>query len=144
VGAAILLLMPTYVLLGTYKILAIVAFTLFGIGLAFYATPSTDAALANLPDDQAGSGSGIYKMASSLGASFGVAISAAIFTALSTDNAPVDWIAGAITFVGRQDNLALREAALFAFGANLLMVVAAIIAILLTVPKGRLREETST
>jgi DHA2 family multidrug resistance protein-like MFS transporter len=142
VGASILLLMPTYVLLGTYKILAAVAFTLFGIGLAFYATPSTDAALANLPDDQAGAGSGIYKMASSLGASFGVAISAAIFTALSADNAPVDWIAGAITFVGRQDNLALREAALFAFGANLLMVAAAIISILLTVPKGRLREET--
>jgi DHA2 family multidrug resistance protein-like MFS transporter len=141
VGASILLLMPTYVLLDTYKILAIVAFTLFGIGLAFYATPSTDAALANLPDDQAGAGSGIYKMASSLGASFGVAISAAIFTALSADNAPVDWIAGAITFVGRQDNLALREAALFAFGGNLLMVAAAIISIMLTVPKGKLRQE---
>ena len=58
VGASILLLMPTNVMLGTYKILAIVAFTLFGIGLAFYATPSTDAALSNLPDDQAGSGLG--------------------------------------------------------------------------------------
>src|SRR5438132_13622591 len=54
VGASVLLLTPTYTLLDTYKILAIVAFTLFGIGLAFYATPSTDAALANLPDDQAG------------------------------------------------------------------------------------------
>jgi MFS transporter, DHA2 family, multidrug resistance protein len=79
VGASILLLMPTYVMLGTYKIQAIVAFTLFGIGLAFYATPSTDAALANLPDDQAGVGSGIYKMASSLGAAFRVAISACDF-----------------------------------------------------------------
>jgi DHA2 family multidrug resistance protein-like MFS transporter len=141
VGASILLLMPTNVLLGTYKVLAIVAFTLFGIGLGFYATPSTDAALANLPDDQAGAGSGIYKMASSLGASFGVAISAAIFTALSADKAPVNWVAGVITFVGRQSNIATREAALFAFGANLLIVAAAIIAILLTVPKGRLREE---
>jgi DHA2 family multidrug resistance protein-like MFS transporter len=54
VGGSILLLMPTYVMLGTYEILAIVAFTLFGIGLGFYATPSTDAALASLPDDQAG------------------------------------------------------------------------------------------
>jgi len=141
VGASVLLLTPTYTLLDTYKILAIVAFTLFGIGLAFYATPSTDAALANLPDDQAGAGSGIYKMASSLGASFGVAISGAIFTALSADNAPVDWIAGAITFVGRQDNLAIREAALFAFVGNLLMVAVAIISIMLTVPKGKLREE---
>lgn len=137
VGVSILLLMPTYVMLATYRILAIVAFTLFGIGLAFYATPSTDAALANLPPDQSGAGSGIYKMASSLGASFGVAISAAIFTALSADNAPVNWIAGAITFVGRQDNVAMREAAFFAFTANLLMVAAAIIAIVFTVPKGK-------
>jgi len=141
VGASVLLLTPTYTLLDTYKILAIVAFTLFGIGLAFYATPSTDAALANLPDDQAGAGSGIYKMASSLGASFGVAISGAIFTALSADNATVDWIAGAITFVGRQDNLAIREAALFALVGNLLMVAVAIISIMLTVPKGKLGEE---
>ncbi len=57
--------MPTNLLIGQYKMLAVVAYTLFGLGLAFYATPSTDAALSNLPDDQAGSGSGIYKMASS-------------------------------------------------------------------------------
>jgi DHA2 family multidrug resistance protein-like MFS transporter len=81
-------------------------------------------------------------MASSLGASFGVAISAAIFTALSADKSPANWIAGVITFVGRQNNLATREAAFFAFGANLLVDAAAIVAILLTVPKGRLREET--
>ena len=37
-----------------------------------------------------GPGSGIYKMASSLGAAFGVAISAAIFTALSANPAAVD------------------------------------------------------
>jgi len=48
----------------------------FGVGLAFYATSSTDAALATLPASQAGAGSGIYKMVSSLGAAFDVAISA--------------------------------------------------------------------
>jgi DHA2 family multidrug resistance protein-like MFS transporter len=138
VGASILLLMPTSVLLDTYRILAIVAFTLFGLGLAFYAT------LSNLPDDQAGAGSGIYKMASSLGASFGVAISAAIFTALSGDNGSGAWIDGVITFVGRQDNVAVRQAAFFAFLANLLMVAAAIVAIVLTVPNDRPREETRT
>jgi len=127
--------MPTSVMLGTYRVLAIAAFTLFGLGLAFYATPSTDAALANLPGNQAGAGSGLYKMASSLGAAFGVAISASLFTALSADSGSVDWIAGAITFVGRQDNVAIREAALVALAANLLMVVAAIVSILLTVPK---------
>jgi DHA2 family multidrug resistance protein-like MFS transporter len=80
-------------------------------------------------------------MASSLGASFGVAISAAIFTALSANSEPVHWIEGVITYVGRKDNLALREAAFFALGVNLLMVVAAIVSIVLTIPKGRLEED---
>src|SRR5690606_38451812 len=96
VGVSIIMLMPTNVLLDTYKVLAAIAFSLFGLGLAFYATPSTDAALSALPDDQAGSGSGIYKMASSLGASFGVAISATVFTALSEGSEAVDWVEGVI------------------------------------------------
>ena len=80
-------------------------------------------------------------MASSLGASFGVAISAAIFTALSAAQGSVSWIAGVLPFVGRQDNLAVREAALLAFGANLLMIVGAIISIMWLVPKGRTRDD---
>ena len=137
VGLSVVLLMPTNLLLGQYKVLAVVAYTLFGLGLAFYATPSTDAALSNLPDDQAGSGAGIYKMASSLGASFGVAISAAIFTALSANDDSMQWLSGVITFAGRQDNVPVRQAALIALGFNLLMVVAAIVSIMLTVPKAR-------
>jgi DHA2 family multidrug resistance protein-like MFS transporter len=143
VGLSIALLMPTNLLLGQYKVLAVVSYTLFGLGLAFYATPSTDAALSNLPDDQAGSGSGLYKMASSLGASFGVAISAAIFTALSANNGSTSWLEGVITFSGRQDNVAVRQAALIALACNLLMVVAAIVSIMLTVPKGRRSGEKS-
>ena len=139
VGLSIAMLMPTNLLIGQYTMLAVAAYTLFGLGLAFYATPSTDAALSNLPDDQAGSGSGIYKMASSLGASFGVAISAAIFTALSADSESTRWLDGVITFAGRQDNVAVRQAALIALAFNLLMVVAAIVSIMLTVPKGRKR-----
>jgi DHA2 family multidrug resistance protein-like MFS transporter len=127
--------MPTTVLLGTYRILAAVGFTLFGLGLAFYATPSTDAALSALPDEQAGSGSGIYKMASSLGASFGVAISATVFTALS--RGPGRWTEGVISYLGRQDNVAVRQAALVALGIYLLMVVAAIVSILVTIPARR-------
>jgi MFS transporter, DHA2 family, multidrug resistance protein len=134
VAAAIACLMPTNLMLGTYKILAVVGFTLFGLGLAFYATPSTDAALSALPDDQAGSGAGIYKMASSLGASFGVAISATIFTAVSKSSGSVRWIEGVISYLGRQDNLAVRQAAFFALAINLLMVVAAIVSILVTIP----------
>ncbi len=127
--------MFTNTMIGTYKILAVVAYTLFGLGLAFYATPSTDAALSNLPADQSGSGAGIYKMASSLGAALGVAISASIFTALSGVGDPIDWLNGLVDFVGRQDNVAVRQAAMVALGVNLLMVVAAIVSITMTVPK---------
>ena len=89
-GLAILMVSPANLLLSDYKILASVGYTLFGVGLAFYATPSTDAALSNLPAAQTGSGSSIYKMASSLGAAFGVATSAAIFTALSGNSPSVN------------------------------------------------------
>jgi DHA2 family multidrug resistance protein-like MFS transporter len=136
-GLAIILLSPANLLLSDYEILAVLGYTLFGVGLAFYATPSTDAALANLPAAQAGAGSGIYKMASSLGAAFGVAISAAIFTALSANNKSILWLEGVITFAGRQNNLAVREAAIIALGFNVLMIVVAILSIMLTVPKGK-------
>lgn len=136
-GLSIVLLSPANLFLTDYKILAIIGYSLFGVGLAFYATPSTDAALANLPDAQAGAGSGIYKMASSLGAAFGVAISAAIFTAFSANNESIMWLEGVITFSGRQDNLAVREAAIIALGFNVLMIVIAILSIMLTVPKAK-------
>lgn len=132
---AIFLLMPTHFLIEDYKIMVVIAFTLFGLGLAFYATPSTDAALTSLPDDQVGSGSGIYKMASSLGASFGVAISATVLTVFSDNPEPIQWVEGVITYLGRQDNTAVREAALVAFAVNLLMGIAALISIMLTIPK---------
>lgn len=137
VGLSIVLLSPANLLLADYKILAIIGYTLFGVGLAFYATPSTDAALSNLPAAQAGAGAGIYKMASSLGAAFGVAISAAIFTALRANNESITWLEGVITFAGRQDNLAVREAAIIALGFNVMMVLVAILSIMLTVPKGK-------
>ncbi len=142
VGVAIILLMFTNVMTETYKILAIVAYTLFGLGLAFYATPSTDAALSNLPAAQAGSGSGIYKMASSLGAAFGVAISAGVFATLKVGE-NITWMEGVITFVGRQDNVPIREAATIALGVNLLMIVMAIISIMITIPKsgGKLKKD---
>lgn len=139
-GLAILFLSPANLLLPEYKILAIMGYTLFGVGLAFYATPSTDAALSSLPETQAGAGSGIYKMASSLGAAFGVAISAAIFLALSTGTDSARWMEGVITFYGRQDNLAIRSAAMIALMFNVFMVAVAILSIMLTVPGGKTRQ----
>ena len=135
-GVAILFLSVTNVMLADYEILAVIGYTLFGLGLAFYATPSTDAALSGLPESQAGSGSGIYKMASSLGAAFGVAVSAAIFTALSNGTSGVNWLEGIITFEGRHGNVPLREAATIALMFNVFMVAVAILSIMLTIPAG--------
>ena len=132
----IVLLMPTQLMLDQYRALALVGFTLFGLGLAFYATPSTDAALSNLPAEQGGAGAGIYKMASSLGAAFGVAVSAAVFTGLSADGG-AGWVDALTGFAGRQDNVALREAAFVALACNLAMVLAAVAAIVLTIPAGK-------
>ena len=135
-AAGILLTTSTFLLAGQYLIVSFIGFTLFGIGLGFYATPSTDAALANVPNGKAGSASGIYKMASSLGAALGVAISAAIFTGLSRMDsiAPIAAIA-----MGRTDNINVRFAAAMALAFNVVMVVVAVIAIVLTVPKVRTR-----
>ena len=132
-ATGILLTTLTFLLASQYMIVAFVGFTLFGVGLGFYATPSTDAALSNVPDDKSGAASGIYKMASSLGAAFGVALSAAIFTALSErDNS---FTAVSDLFLGRTDNVDIRFAATVALLFNVVMVIIAIIAIILTVPK---------
>lgn len=141
VGIAILILLPTYFHIATYKILAMVAFAFFGLGLAFYATPSTDAALTNLPHDQSGAGAGIYKMASSLGAAIGVAISSGVFMMMSGSGSS-EWLNGLITLNGRQNNVAVRQAAMMALSLNLLLVVGAIITILSTIPRQQNNNKT--
>jgi DHA2 family multidrug resistance protein-like MFS transporter len=89
--------------------------------------------LSNVPDEKAGAASGIYKMASSLGAAFGVAISAAVFTLLS--NSTLDLASISDLFIGRTDNINVRFAAAVALALNVLMVIAAIAAIAATIPK---------
>ncbi|WP_311478982.1 MFS transporter [uncultured Gulosibacter sp.] len=128
---ACLLLMMTHLLIGQYVILAIIAYCLFGLGLAFYATPSTDAALSNLPSDQVGAGSGIYKMASSLGGAIGTAISLAVYYGLRDTTVPHL----GISFEGRTDNVSIRMAALVALGVSLVFLLLTIVSIVTTIPK---------
>lgn len=126
--------MQNNLLIGQYVVLAIVAYSLFGLGLAFYATPSTDAALSNLPAAQAGSGAGIYKMASSLGGAIGAAISLTVFTGLAGSKSII--IGDFIQMEGAQSNVSLRLAAMVALGVNLVFLLLAITSIVMTVPKG--------
>lgn len=133
-ATGILLTTFTFLLAREYMVAAFIGFTLFGIGLGFYATPSTDAALSNVPNAKAGAASGIYKMASSLGSALGVAISAALFTALRAgDSALVPRLSE--VFLGKKSNIDIRFAAGVALLFNLLMAVVAFVAIAKTVPK---------
>jgi DHA2 family multidrug resistance protein-like MFS transporter len=68
-----------------------------------------------------------------LGAAFGVASSAAIFTALSELDTSFEAMSD--LFLGRTDNVAIRYAAAVALLFNVFMVIIAIIAIIVTVPK---------
>lgn len=68
-----------------YTIAVFVGFALFGLGLGIYATPSTDTSVSNAPSDKVGEAAGVYKMASSLGSAFGVAISMTAYGAAAAN-----------------------------------------------------------
>jgi MFS transporter, DHA2 family, multidrug resistance protein len=67
----------------TYTVVVFIGFALFGLGLGVYATPSTDTSVSNAPSNKVGEAAGIYKMASSLGGAFGVAISATVYSTVA-------------------------------------------------------------
>lgn len=129
---AIVLLGFTNLYATSYIVFAAIGFSLFGLGLAFFATPATDTALSSLPDEYAGSGAGLFKMASSLGAAFGLAGSTSIFTALQEDGVP--WLSQVFDFVGEQSNVALREAGMAGIAFNAVLALIALVAILVIVP----------
>lgn len=62
-----------------YLALVAVGLALMGLGFGVSATPSTNIAVGEAPPEKAGSASGIYKMASSLGGSFGLAIATVVY-----------------------------------------------------------------
>lgn len=141
-GVGILMCSMTFLYIDQYILLSVIGFTLFGIGLGFYATPSTDAALSNVPDSEVGSASGIYKMASSLGNAIGVAISAALYVAGQAMDPALIQSWG--LFIGRQDNVALRFGGAIGLLFNVLMVVIAIAAIIVTVPSEKQKDSEKT
>ena len=88
-----------------YFTAVVVGLAIMGTGFGFYATPSTNTAVGNVPAEKAGSASGIYKMASSLGGSFGVAISGAVSTAIlmsdkTAQNLSAGWGLGVSVIAG--------------------------------------------
>ncbi|SQI20038.1 permease [Corynebacterium renale] len=92
---------------------------------------STNAALFVLPDSQADAGSGVYKMASSLGAAFGNAIPTDIFTAFQ--NSGSRFLSAAVEFTVNQENVAVREAGMLGLGAIRITAIIALSSIIIFV-----------
>lgn len=138
-GVGIACMLPTQLTQAQFVWFAVVGYSLFGIGVGIYACPSTDTALATLPDEMGGAGSGLYKMSSTIGGAFGLAISSAVYLGIrgpaATGGEGLVWLPSIVEFVGRQDNIANREGAMIALLVNVLMMVVAVISIMIFVPK---------
>ncbi len=137
-SAGLFLTTWTFLPVAVYVVTAFLGFTLFGVGLGIYATPSTDAALASVSDACAGKASGIYKMASSLGTAFGVTGSAAIWSSLT--NATVLSVASRGTQSAVVSNLAthtMRVGAAVALWFNVAMALLALTVVMFGMAKQR-------
>lgn len=75
----IFLISCTFLDTRTYIVTVFFSNVLFGLGLGCYATPSTDTAVTSAPENKVGVASGIYKMGSSLGGAFGLAMTASLY-----------------------------------------------------------------
>lgn len=72
----------------TYFALVLIGMAFMGTGLGLFATPATNTAVGEAPMDKAAAAGGIFKMASSLGGAFGIAMHLAVFGSVlaSTQN----------------------------------------------------------
>jgi|SRR4051812_45165916 DHA2 family multidrug resistance protein-like MFS transporter len=125
VMSGIMLMTLTFLPNTFYTIFVVIGFTLFGIGLGLYATPSTDTAIDNVPASKAGEAAGIYKMSSTLGGSFGFAISVAVYSV-------VDGIAS------------MEIAASAGLITNIIFAALALVAVIVTIPKGHVNKSNDT
>ncbi|MFD3244125.1 MFS transporter [Staphylococcus simulans] len=117
-AAGMLLIALTFLPTGIYVVSSVIGYLLFGLGLGMYATPSTDTAVTSAPDNKVGTASGIYKMASSLGNAFGIAISGTIYAVVS-------------------ESVNLQVGAMAGIGFNILLGLIAFVTVLFLVPKSQ-------
>lgn len=83
IGIGIILLSINTIPNIIYYIVALIGFSLIGLGLGFFATPALSTAVSNVPSEKVGMASGIIKMTSTLGAAFGIAVVTTVFSTLS-------------------------------------------------------------
>lgn len=117
-GVGIVLLMLVFLPSTWYVVVSIIGYLIYGTGLGMYATPSTDTAVSTAPDDKVGVASGVYKMASSLGNSFGLAISGTLFSVMG-------------------DKFNIQQGMTYGLGFNVVCALLAFILIWALVPKNQ-------
>lgn len=96
----ILLFSFTFFNTSIYVVVALIAAVFFGGGTGLFATPALSTAVSTTPAEKVGVASGIFKMGSTLGGAFGIAIMTSIFTGLSQSGQSVDTAAGIGFIVG--------------------------------------------
>ncbi|MCY1597699.1 MFS transporter [Staphylococcus pettenkoferi] len=105
----IALLSMTFLNSSSYLVLVIIASVLFGTGTGLFATPALNTAVSTTPQDKVGVASDIFKMGSTLGGAFGIAIITSVYEGVLSSGKSVS------------------QAASYGFLTGVLMVVIAII-----------------
>ncbi|CEA03035.1 Quinolone resistance protein NorB [Jeotgalicoccus saudimassiliensis] len=82
-GLGLIMLSLTFFEGTVYIVSCLIGFAFFGIGIGLFATPALDTAVSTTPKDKVGVASAIFKMASTLGGAFGIAIIVSVYSALS-------------------------------------------------------------
>ncbi|WP_158408106.1 MFS transporter [Corynebacterium uterequi] len=131
VALSVIMLMATNTMQLTYVVITFVAFCIYGLGLALFATPATASALGALGPNEVGVGSGMFKMASSIGSAIGIAVATTVFMAVQTSGSTV--IGAVIAYTGRQSNLAVRQAGTMSLGALAVFALVAVVCVMFTI-----------
>lgn len=97
-ATGILLFSLTFFNTSIYVVVALIAAVFFGGGTGLFATPALSTAVSTTPAEKVGVASGIFKMGSTLGGAFGIAIMTSMFTGVSQSGQTVD-TAASIGFV---------------------------------------------
>jgi MFS family permease len=142
-----------------------------GVGIGLFSTPLSDTAVGLAPPEKSGAASGLFKMCSMVGGAFGVAVLGAVYRGIEISQLKADAAAAHLTaaqqaqvndaFASSQEAkrifatlspdlqkkvlVAIHDALSYGIGGSLkiaaLFAVAALIAVLLLVPKGILHAD---
>lgn len=93
-GLGVLMFSLTFFDTTLYIVVALIGAICFGGGTGLFATPALSTAVSTTPPEKVGVASGIFKMGSTLGGAFGIAIMTSIFTGIIQSGQSIHIAAG--------------------------------------------------